>query len=176
MSQANDGQRLVLRKDVAENFGIKTLNDLQKHAHEIRFASQGDFDVRQDALPALEAVYGPFKWKSSTVYSNALKYDILEANEADASPAYTTEGPLVSDAFTVMIDDKQVWPPYHLTPVIHKEVLDKYPEIEEILNHISANLDTDLVIKLNARVDVDHEEFTDVAKEFYESIKKWNKS
>lgn len=171
-STANDGQGIVLRTDVAEKFGIKTLSDLQKHAHEIRFASQGDFDERQDALPALEEVYGPFDWKSSTIYSNSLKYDILSQNEADAAPAYTTEGPLVSPEYTVMIDDKQVWPPYHLTPIIHKAVLDANLEIEGILNNISSQLDTEKVIELNAKVDVDHQEYTEIAKEFYDSLNK----
>lgn len=170
-SMANDAQGIVLRTDVAEKFGIQTLSDLQKHAHEVRFASQGDFDMRQDALPALEEVYGPFEWKSTNVYSNALKYDILEQNEADAAPAYTTEGQLTNPEFTIMIDDKKVWPPYNLTPIIHKEVLDQHPEIEEILNKISASLTTEIVIELNAKVDVEKQEFTDVAKEFYESIK-----
>lgn len=172
MSTANDGQGIVLRSDIAQQFGIVTLSDLQEHAHEIRFASQGEFDVRQDALPALEEVYGPFNWKSSTIYSNALKYDILDANEADAAPAYTTEGPLISPDYTVMVDDKQVWPPYHLTPIIHSEVLDRHPEIESILNNISAQLDTNKVIELNAKVDVENQEYTDVAKEFYESLNK----
>lgn len=170
-SSANDAQGIVLRTDVAEKFGITTLSDLQKHAHEIRFASQGDFDERQDALPALEAVYGPFGWKSTNVYSNALKYDILEQNEADAAPAYTTEGQLTNPDFRIMIDDKKVWPPYNLTPIIHKEVLDENPEIEEILNKISKSLTTEIVIGLNAKVDVEKQEFSDVAKEFYESIK-----
>lgn len=57
-SKANDGQGLVIRTDVAEQLGIRTISDLQKHAPELRFASQGEFDEREDGLPALENKYG----------------------------------------------------------------------------------------------------------------------
>ncbi len=50
-------------------------------------------------------------------------------------------------------------------------MLEQYPEIADILNAVSAKLDTETVTKLNARVDIDKEEYEDVAKDFYESIK-----
>ena len=90
-SAANDGQGLAIRTDVAEELGIRTISDLQKHASELRFASQGEFDEREDSLPALERVYGPFNWKSSKVYDGGLKYEILRNGEADVTPAYTTD-------------------------------------------------------------------------------------
>lgn len=171
-SQANDGQGLVIRTDIAKKLGITTISDLQKHASEIRFASQGEFDQRDDGIPALTKVYGEFKWKSSKVYDNGLKYQVLKNNEADAAPAYTTEGQLVNTKeYTLLEDDKHVWPPYNLAPVIRDNVLKANPDIADILNKISAKLDTNTVTALNAKVDVDKEDYEDVAKDFYKSIK-----
>ena len=170
-SSANDGQGLVIRTDVANKLGIKTITDLQAKVGEIRFASQGEFDQREDGIPGLEKVYGPFKWKSSKVYANGLKYEVLSNNEADVAPAYTTEGQLVKPEFTLLEDDKQVWPPYNLAPVIQKPVLDANPDIAAILNKISAGLDTKKVTELNAAVDVDKREYEEVAKEYFDSIK-----
>lgn len=171
-SQANDGQGLVIRTDIAKKLGITTISDLQKHAGEIRFASQGEFDQRDDGIPALTKVYGEFKWKSSKVYDNGLKYQVLKNNEADAAPAYTTEGQLVNiKEYTLLEDDKHVWPPYNLAPVIRDNVLKANPDIADILNKISAKLDTKTVTALNAKVDVDKEDYEDVAKDFYKTIK-----
>lgn len=171
-SKANDGQGLVIRTDIAKKLGITTISDLQKHAGEIRFASQGEFDQRDDGIPALTKVYGEFKWKSSKVYDNGLKYQVLKNNEADAAPAYTTEGQLVNTKeYTLLEDDKHVWPPYNLAPVIRDNVLKAHPDIADILNKISAKLDTKTVTALNAKVDVDKEDYEDVAKDFYKSIK-----
>ncbi|OMF39359.1 glycine betaine ABC transporter substrate-binding protein [Paenibacillus peoriae] len=171
-SKANDGAGLVIRSEVSKNLGITTITDLQKHVSKLRFASQGEVDQRADGIPALEKVYGKFNWKSSKVYDNSLKYEVLKNNEADVAPAYTTEGQLVNkDQFTLLKDDKQVWPPYNLAPVVRDNVLHTNPEIAEVINKVSAALDTETVTALNAKVDVDKKEYEDVAKEFYDSIK-----
>lgn len=171
-ASANDSQGLVIRTEVANSLNVKTISDLQAHASELRFASQGEFDEREDGLPGLEKTYGTFNWQSSKVYDNSLKYSVLENDEADVTPAYTTEGQLVStDKFTLLEDDKQFWPPYNLAPVVRDNILDDNPDIKTILNNISAKLDTETVTELNAKVDVDGQEYTDVAKEYYDSIK-----
>lgn len=171
-ASANDSQGLVIRTEVANSLNIKTISDLQAHASELRFASQGEFDEREDGLSGLEKTYGTFNWQSSKVYDNSLKYSVLENDEADVTPAYTTEGQLVStDKFTLLEDDKQFWPPYNLAPVVRDNILDDNPDIKTILNNISAKLDTETVTELNAKVDVDGQEYTDVAKEYYDSIK-----
>ena len=115
-SEAADGQGLVIRTEAAKKFGIETISDLQAHANELRFASQGQFDERSDGLPALEATYGPFDWAEHEVYDEGLKYQVLENDQADVTPAYTTEA------------------------------------------------------QLNARVDIDKEEYEDVARDFFESL------
>lgn len=169
---ANDSQGLVIRTQVAKNLNIKTISDLQTHASHLRFASQGEFDQREDGIPGLEKAYGSLAWKSSKIYDNSLKYSVLENDEADVTPAYTTEGQLVNtDKFTLLEDDKQFWPPYNLAPVVRDEVLQANPEIATILNQVSKNLDTETITKLNAKVDVDGEDYENVAKEFFEQIK-----
>lgn len=170
-AEANDSAGLVIKTSVAEKYGIETISDLQEHATELRFASQGEFDQREDGLPGLTKAYGEFNWKNSTVYDNSLKYEVLKNDEADVAPAYTTEGQLTNkEEFTVLVDDKKFWPPYNLAPVIRNEVLEANPDIAEILNNISSTLDTETVTGLNAKVDVDGKEYEAVAKEYFESI------
>ena len=169
---ANDGQGLFISKKASDEYGITTISELQEHAEKLRFASQGEFDEREDGLPGLEKVYGPFDWASSRVYDNGLKYQVVESDEADVSPAYTTEGRLSeTDKFVLLEDDRHVWPPYNLAPVVRSEVLEANPEIEEILKTVNEALDTLTITALNAKVDVDKEEYEDVAEEYWESIR-----
>ena len=168
---ANNAQGIAIRTDVAEELGIATISDFQANAGEIRFASQGEFDLREDGLVGLAEVYGEFNFADSTVYDNSLKYQILRSDEADATPAYTTDGQLVNtDEFLVLEDDKNFWPPYNLVPVINQEVLEANPDLADILNAINADLTTEQVIELNAAVDIDGREYEEVAAEYYESL------
>ncbi|MDR2073691.1 MAG: hypothetical protein LBP60_09710 [Spirochaetaceae bacterium] len=170
-AQANDGQGIMVTKEVSGKYGIRSISDLQRHAEEIRFASQGEFDEREDALPGLAKVYGPFNWKSTQVYDGALKVQVLRSGEADAAPAYTTEGFLADPFFVLLEDDKQVWPPYNIAPVVRQNVLDAHPQIAAALNAVNARIDTPTITALNAKVDIDKLEYEEVAKDFYNSLK-----
>ncbi len=171
-AEANDGQGLFISRKASDEYGITTISQLQENSSKLRFASQGEFDEREDGLPGLEKVYGPFAWASSRVYDNGLKYQVVESDEADVSPAYTTEGRLSeTDKFVLLEDDKHVWPPYNLAPVVRGDVLRESPEIEEILKKVNETLDTASITALNAKVDVDKEEYEDVAEEYWESIR-----
>ncbi|WP_378953875.1 glycine betaine ABC transporter substrate-binding protein [Pelosinus sp. sgz500959] len=170
-SSANDGQGIVIRTDVAKKYGIKTISDLQVHAKEIRFVSQGEFDQREDGIPGLRKMYGPFQWKSTKVYDNGLKYSVMENDEGDAAPAYTTEGQLLNQKFTLLEDDKHVWPPYNMAPIVRQGIVDAHPSVVEILNKISAGLTTEKLTKLNGMVDIDKREYEEVAKDYYQSVK-----
>jgi len=169
-SDVNNSQGLVITTEAAEEYGIETISDLQENASELDFASQGEFEVREDGLPGLAEVYGEFDFNSIEIYDNSLKYEVLSNGDAQVAPAYTTEGQLVQDEFTLLEDDQQFWPPYHAAPVIHTELVEQNPEIEEVLNNISDQLDTETMIELNARVDIDQEEYEDVAQDFYDSL------
>ena len=76
-----------------------------------------------------------------------------------------------TEKFTLLRDDKQMWSPYYLAPVIRADVLAAHPDIAGILNRVSASLDTGTMTALNAKVDVDKREVADVAKEFYLGIR-----
>ena len=171
-AEANDGQGLFISRKASDEYGITTISQLQENASKLRFASQGEFDEREDGLPGLEKVYGPFEWASSRVYDNGLKYQVVESDEADVSRAYTTEGRLSeTDKFVLLEDDRHVWPPYNLAPVVRRDVLLENPEIEEILKKVNETLNTAEITALNAKVDVEKEEYEDVAEEYWESIR-----
>ena len=171
-AQANDGQGLFISRRASDAYGITNISQLQANADKLRFCSQGEFDEREDGIPGLTKLYGEFNWKSSRIYDNGLKWEVVDQDEADAAPAYTTEARLTeTDKFVLLEDDRHMWPPYNLAPIVRNEVLDKYPEIAEVLNAVSAALDTDTVTGLNAQVDIEGEEYEDVAAEFYESIR-----
>jgi osmoprotectant transport system substrate-binding protein len=167
----NDGQGLFISKAASDQYGITTISQLQEHASELNFASQGEFDQREDGLPRLEEVYGAFNFKSTKVYDNSLKYQVVGSGEADVAPAYTTEGALSeTDKYVLLEDDKQAWPPYNLAPVIRNDALSLNPDVADTLNAVDAELTTEVLTKLNAQVDIDKQEYEDVAKAFYDSI------
>ncbi len=86
------------------------------------------------------------------------------------TPAYTTEAQLTDKTFTLLEDDKRVWPPYNVAPVARAAVLEANPGIATALKRVSDALTTEKLTELNARVDIDKEECEDVARDFFDSI------
>ena len=58
-----------------------------------------------------------------------------------------------------------------MIPVARQELIEAYPEAAEAVNTLSAAIDTETLTELNARVDIDKEEYEDVAADFYETLK-----
>ncbi len=167
LTTSNDSNGIAIRTDISKKYAIYTISDLQKNADKIRFASQGEFHIREDALPMLEKIYGKFNFKTFKVYSNELKYKVLDENIADATIVYTTEGNLEKkDKYTVLKDDKYAFPPYNMVAIVKIETLKKYPQVEKILDDIDKKLTSDMLIKLNAMVDIEHKSYEKVAEDF----------
>jgi osmoprotectant transport system substrate-binding protein len=66
-------------------------------------------------------------------------------------------------------DDKNLWPPYYLVPVVRKDALDANPKIAEVLNKVNAMIDEPTMAEMNYKVDGDKQEPKDVAREFLKS-------
>lgn len=163
----DDRQGIAMKTSVAKKYNIKTLSDLQKNADKIRFVSQGEFDKREDALPGMNKTYGKFNFKSQKDYDDSLKYKIMSQGKGDAAPVSTTEGQLATSEYTLLKDDKNLWPPYNLVPLANKKAVQSHPKMEATLNKVDAKLTTKQLIKLNKKVDVDGQNYKQVAKNWY---------
>ncbi len=160
-------QGIGMRASVAKKYNIKTLSDLQKNASHIRFVSQGEFDKRADALPGMNKKYGKYNFKSHKDYDDSLKYKIMSQNKGDAAPVSTTDGQLATSKFTLLKDDKGLWSPYNLVPLVNKKAAKSHPKMEKALNQVDAKLTTKQLTSLNKKVDVDGQNYKTVAKNWY---------
>lgn len=166
-SEVNDSTCIVMLRDKAEELGIENLSDLNKHAPELTLATFEGWAEREDNLPAMNKIYGEFKFKDTVNVDSGLKYSALDNGEADVIPGLTTEANLSDDKYVVITEDKKVWPPYYLAPVVRQETLDEHADIEEILNNVSASLDNETIISLISKVEKDGEDYEDVAYDFF---------
>ncbi|GGG67354.1 ABC transporter substrate-binding protein [Paenibacillus radicis (ex Gao et al. 2016)] len=165
-SQANNTQAIAISRAASEKYGITTLSELQAKAGEINFAAVPEFEEREDGLLGMNRVYGDFKFKSLKLFDYGVKYRVVLSDEAQATIAFGTDGELLNPDLVVLKDDKQLWPPYNVAPVIRQKTLDQDENIATILNKITAKLDDPTLQKLNAEVDINKKEYKDVAKQF----------
>lgn len=161
----NNTYNMVVRPETAAQYKLETLSDLAKVAKELKLGAGPEFRDRKDGLPGLKAKYG-MDFKEDLQMAIGLRYQALANKQIDVVNGYATDGMISALKLKRLTDDKTLWPPYYLAPVVRKEVLDANPKIAEVLNRTSALLDEATMAELNFKVDGDKQEPKDVAQAF----------
>ncbi len=165
----NNSYGIVVVREVAEERGLRTLEDLAEASPELRFASYSEFQNRDDGYPNLKENYPAFDFEDTIIVNDLnLRYRGLAEGEADVGVGFLTDGQIASQDLAVMEDPKSIWPFYYPAPVVRSEVLEQNPEMEQILNDVSASLDLRTMQELNAAVDIDQQEPEEVARQHLE--------
>jgi len=172
-SAVNNTYAFAMNRDEAQKRGIVTMSDFAKAIKggaKLTFASNAEFYARPDGLPGWQTAYG-FEFERDNVkrMDTGLTYNALRDRQVDSAVVFATDGRIPAFNFVVLKDDKNYAPPYNLTPVVRKEVLDKNPRLAELLNAVSAKLNDETMAKLNATVDVDKKTPEEVAEGFLKS-------
>ncbi|MBP2170043.1 osmoprotectant transport system substrate-binding protein [Erwinia toletana] len=165
-ARLNNGYALLVSKALAEKYQLKTLSDLAKVAPQLTIGAGAEFGDRQDGLKGLQQVYG-IKFKSFRQFAKVgLRYDALAAGQIDVANGFATDWQIADGQYVSLADDKHLFPPYFVAPVVRDQTLKAHPDAAAVLNKVSALLDNATMQKLNAAVEKDKEEPADVAAAF----------
>lgn len=165
----NNTQALAMTRPRAAELGITTFSDMVANADQLVLIGPPEFAEREDGLPGLRAVYGDFAFRNFLTVDPGLRYQALQSGEADVVVAFGTDGELAAFDLLSLIDDKGLYPPYQVAPVIRQSVLDANPEIESILNRLTPLLTDATMQRLNNEVSGNGREPADVAREFLQA-------
>ena len=166
----NNTYTLAVTPEVYEKYGVETYSDLIPYAGELVFGAEHEFFDRQDGFDGLVEMYG-LSFKGEPMKLNAsLKYQAIGRGDMDVTDAFATDGPIKQYSLKILEDDLGFFPPYHAAPIVRKEVLDKHPELKNVLNMLAGKLDDATMTELNYLVDVEGKAVEQVAKEFLTSL------
>ena len=174
-SPANNTWAIALRKDVADKNKLKSLSDFGKYVTgggQVVLAASAEFVNSAAALPAFQTTYS-FKLQPNQLITlsggDTAATIAAAANQtsgANAAMVYGTDGGIASSGLVVLEDDKGVQPVYNPAPIIREVVLQKYPQIADLLKPVFAKLDLKTLQELNGRVQVAGEPANAVALDF----------
>jgi osmoprotectant transport system substrate-binding protein len=174
-ARANNTWALAVKKDFATANNLSTMSDLAayvKAGKPVKIAASDEFFNNPDAWPAFASVYGFDIPKDSRVVLSGGDTSQTEKAVADGTNgvnvgmAYGTDGALSELGLVVLTDDKNAQLVYWPTPIIRKEIADKYPEIATELKPIFQALTLEKLQELNARIQVNGEAPQAVAQDF----------
>ncbi len=162
----NNTQALAMTQEASQKYGIKTISQMVAKASQLTLIGAPEFEAREDGLPGLRKTYGDFKLKKFIPADLGLRYKTLTSGQADVAVAAGTDGEISAFNLVVLEDDKKLFPPYQVAPVVRQETLDKNSGIRDALNALAPKLTNETMQRLNYEVSGKQREPAEVAKEF----------
>ncbi|ARF14149.1 ABC transporter permease/substrate-binding protein [Sporosarcina ureae] len=161
----NNTYTLAVSKAFQKEYGLKTISDLAAVEKAVKAGFTLEFNDREDGYLGIQNLYG-ITFPSIQTMEPKLRYQAIEAGEINLMDAYSTDSELREYELTVLEDDKELFPPYQGAPLLRKETLAKYPELEDALNSLAGIVTDDEMREMNYQVNAEGAKAKEVAKAF----------
>lgn len=159
----NNTYVLSVRAETAEEFNLKTVEDLIAVAPDMIMGCDDEFQNRADGLPGLQEAYAGLEFADVVSMDQGLTYTALNNGDIDVNVSYSTDGRIAKLGLINLEDSKKFFPPYYVTPILKMEFAEANPEVVAALNELGGHWTTDEEMqKYNLMVD-EGESTVDVA-------------
>lgn len=159
----NNTYAMAVRSEAVDELGgISKLSDIKDlPVKERTFCVESEFNSRSDGLNPMLKHYGLKRGSPQGVpndnigiYDTGAVYSATDNGACNFGEVFTTDGRIDALDLTVLEDDKHFFPAYNAAPVINTETLKEFPQIADVFAQISPKLTSDVMRKLNGKVDV----------------------
>jgi osmoprotectant transport system substrate-binding protein len=151
---AQNANTFVVTRATAERYGLHDLSDVAKVAGQLTFGGPPECPNRPLCLVGLEKVYGlHFKEVVSSLDAGGpVTHQALENGYVDMALLFTTDPAIASHGLVELADDRGLQPAENVTPLVRKEVVDRWgPKLVGLIDAVSEQLTTVELRQLNAR-------------------------
>ena len=158
---------IAVPQAITDRYGLETISDLIPVADQLTFGAEQGFFTLEGSMK-----YGPFtefyglNFRNPVSVDLGLKYAAVENGSFDVTVVYATDGLNRKAGLKILEDDKGFFPDYNGAFLVREDVLEKYPELEGILNQLAGEIPTEQMAELTYQVDVLGRTVDDVAREF----------
>ena len=168
-ADAEDKDAIVVTKETAEKWSLTSIEDLVPHCGEVVFGGPTEIQERPDGIPGIKETYGCTFKSFSALQPGAITTKALLDDTVQAADIFTTDAAIEANDLVVLEDPKNNFAAQNVVPLVNKEKASD--TVTEALNAISAKLDTEALLDLNARLNApDKPDYADVAEEWLAEI------
>ena len=161
----NDTYALAVPQKFAEENNLMKISDLEKIKDKIKAGFTREFNDREDGYKGLKKLYG-FELPDIKEFEPKLRYVAVQNGDINLIDAYSTDSELAKYNLVVLEDDKKLFPPYQGAPLLRKDTLKKYPQLETILGKLQNKITDAEMREMNYEVGVDGKRAEDIAREY----------
>jgi osmoprotectant transport system substrate-binding protein len=162
-STAEDSDVLVVTQQTAQQHNLRTLEDLGPKCGEFVLGAAGEWKQRWEIK--IKELYGcTFKAIQTTDAGGPVTVEALKNGSVQVANLFTTASAIETNNFVQLEDTKRMYPAQQVVPFGRSDALT--PQASDVLDRVSAALNTERLTELVRRVEVDKENAADVAADF----------
>jgi len=166
-AKAEDANAYAVTKKFADKNHLVTLSDLGKLGQPVALAANSDCPERTDCKLGLEKVYGIKISKVEPLgFDSPETKSALAKGEVQLGQVATTDATVDGLGLVILTDDKNWQNAENLVPVVNSKWLKAHPKASDALNKLSGVLTTDDLKAMNAKVDAERQQESDVAQAY----------
>jgi osmoprotectant transport system permease protein len=160
----NNTYALAVREDFANANGLLKISDLARLHATVRCGFSYEFMDRQDGYPGLAERYRlGFDSAHVNRMEHSLTYQAIDQHAVDVIDVYSTDAKIKKFRLRVLEDDLHYFPIYQAVWVARAAFVARYPAQWRALRQWEGRIDQDRMQGLNAQVDIDKRNVTQVA-------------
>ncbi|MGP4107096.1 ABC transporter permease/substrate-binding protein [Virgibacillus sp. L01] len=161
----NNTYAVATTKEMANKHNLKSIGDLNKIENDITAGFTLEFKDRYDGYVGMQEVYNLDIANVKTM-EPGIRQDALANGEVDVIDAYATSSYMIEQNLVTLNDPKNLFPPYQGAPLMRQDTLEKYPELEKILNQLGGKITDNQMRQMNYQVDYEDRPPETVAREY----------
>ncbi|MGK2242344.1 MAG: osmoprotectant transport system substrate-binding protein, partial [Rhodococcus sp. (in: high G+C Gram-positive bacteria)] len=156
-ASAEDKDAVVVTKETADKWNLKTIADLAPHSAEVKFGAPAELQERPAGLPGLKSNYGLDISAANFVPiadgGGPATVKALSSGDITAANIFTTSASIPENNFVVLEDPKNNFPAQNVVPVLRASK--SSDKLKTVLDAVSAKLTTEELLALNVQVSGD---------------------
>jgi osmoprotectant transport system substrate-binding protein len=167
-SPANSTNEFAVLPETATEHELATMSDLAPVSGELTLGAPPDCETNFPCQEGLAEVYGiEFAEIRSLDFGGPQTKAALDSGAIDVGLVFSIDPDIPAKGYVLLEDDKHLQPAGNFFALAREEVLNG--EVEELLNAVTTSLETDELIELVGRIQIDQEDVDAVATEYLES-------
>jgi osmoprotectant transport system substrate-binding protein len=167
-SPAVDSNSFVVTQETADSLGLSSISDL---TDDLVLGGPPDCPTNPFCIPGLRDVYGVDLEANfvSLDGGGPLTVAALDGGEIDVAILFSTDGVIADRGWVVLDDDEGLINADNIVPVLSQDLIDAYgDDLVDLVNAVSAALDTDGLTELNRLFGIELQDADDVARGWLE--------
>ena len=159
---------LAMRRQQAEEIGIRRIGDLTAYARRLVIGGDYEFFGRPEWI-AIRDTYG-LTFTSQRTMDSSLMYQAVAGGQVDVISAFSTDGRITALDLVVLEDERGAIPPYDALILAGPRLVRERPDVVAALRQITGTIDADRMRRMNLAVDQDGASPAAVADSFLQEM------